>query len=89
LSSIYTLPALPLVLPLLIADVEPPVVRGCGSGCCMHVTNRHKYPIISKIAKDYLAIPATLAPLECVFSSGSDVQCSPNSIRIVFGKVLD
>jgi hypothetical protein len=32
-----------------------------------------EYPIISKIAKDYLAIPTTSAPSECVFSSGSDV----------------
>ena len=32
-----------------------------------------EFPIISKIAADFLAIPATLAPLECVFSIGSDL----------------
>jgi hypothetical protein len=31
------------------------------------------FPIISKIAKDYLAIPATSAPSECVFSVSGDV----------------
>jgi len=34
---------------------------------------QYDYPIISRIAADYLAIPATLAPSECVFSIGSDV----------------
>ena len=32
-----------------------------------------EFPIISKIAGDFLTIPATLALLECVFSIGSDV----------------
>jgi hypothetical protein len=32
-----------------------------------------EFPIISKIAGDFLAIPATSAPSECVFSIGSDV----------------
>ena len=34
---------------------------------------QYDYPIISRIAADYLAIPATSAPSECVFSIGSDV----------------
>lgn len=32
-----------------------------------------EFPIISKIARDYLAIPATSAPSECVFSVGGDI----------------
>ena len=32
-----------------------------------------EFPIISKIAGDFLTIPATSAPSECVFSIGSDV----------------
>jgi hypothetical protein len=32
-----------------------------------------EFPIISKIAGDFLAIPTTLAPSECVFSIGSDI----------------
>ena len=34
---------------------------------------QYEFPIISKIAADFLAIPATLAPSECVFSVGSDI----------------
>jgi len=36
-------------------------------------SKQYDFPIISRIARDFLAIPATLAPLECVFSTGSDV----------------
>jgi hypothetical protein len=32
-----------------------------------------EFPIISKIAGDFLAIPATSAPSKCVFSVGSDI----------------
>ena len=48
-----------------------------------------EYPIISKIAKDFLAIPATSALSECVFSSGSDVvtkkrnRLTGDSVRII------
>ena len=34
---------------------------------------QYEFPIISKIARDYLAIPTTLAPSECVFSTGGDI----------------
>ena len=34
---------------------------------------QYKFPIISKIAADFLAIPATSAPSECVFSVSSDI----------------
>jgi hypothetical protein len=33
----------------------------------------YDFPIISRITKDFLAIPATSAPSECVFSIGSHV----------------
>ena len=32
-----------------------------------------EFPIIAQMARDHLAIPATSAALECVFSSGSDL----------------
>jgi hypothetical protein len=32
-----------------------------------------EFPIISKIARDHLAMPATSAPSECVFSVGGDI----------------
>ena len=47
------------------------------------------FPIISKIAKDYLAIPATLALLECVFSVSGDVvtkkrnRLTGDSVRMI------
>jgi len=47
------------------------------------------YPIIARIARDYLAIPATSAPSECVFSQGSDVvtkkrnRLTGDSIRMI------
>lgn len=34
---------------------------------------QYDYPIIARIAKDYLPILATSAPSECVFSQGGDV----------------
>ena len=34
---------------------------------------QYDFPIVSRIARDFFAIPATLAPSECVFSIGSDV----------------
>jgi hypothetical protein len=48
-----------------------------------------EFPIISKIAGDFLAIPATSAPSECVFSIGSDVvtkkrnRLTGDSVRMI------
>ena len=48
-----------------------------------------KYPIVSRIARDYLAIPATSAPSERVFSSGGDIvtqkrnRLTRNSVRMI------
>jgi len=36
-------------------------------------SKEYEFPIIAHIAKDHLAIPATLATSECVFSVGSDI----------------
>jgi hypothetical protein len=50
---------------------------------------QYDFPIISRIAKDFLAIPATSAPSECVFSIGSDVvtkkrnRLTGNSVRMI------
>ena len=50
---------------------------------------QYNYPIIARIAKDYLPIPATSAPSKCVFSQGSDIvtkkrnRLTGNSIRII------
>jgi hypothetical protein len=42
--------------------------------------NQHKYPNLSRLARDFLAIPASSVPSECAFSSGrrlvSDFRCS-------------
>jgi hypothetical protein len=32
-----------------------------------------QYPLLSKMAKDFLAIPATSAPVERIFSGGTDL----------------
>jgi hypothetical protein len=48
-----------------------------------------EFPIISKLARDFLAIPATSASSECVFSVGSDVVTKKrnrlvgNSVRMI------
>ena len=34
---------------------------------------QYDYPVVAKIAKDHLAIPAMLAPSESVFSVGGDI----------------
>ena len=34
---------------------------------------QYKFPIIARISRDFLAIPATSAPSECIFSGGSDL----------------
>jgi hypothetical protein len=50
---------------------------------------QYDYPIIARIAKDYLAIPATSAPSECVFSQGGDIvtkkrnKLTGDSIRMI------
>jgi hypothetical protein len=50
---------------------------------------QYDFPIISRIAKDFLAIPATSAPSECVFSIGSDVvtkkqnRLTRDSVRMI------
>ena len=33
----------------------------------------YEFPIVAQMAKDHLAIPATSAPSECIFSGGSDL----------------
>ena len=43
--------------------------------------NANSYPVLSKIARDYLAGQATSVPVEEVFSSGSDVV-SPDRNRL-------
>jgi hypothetical protein len=48
-----------------------------------------EYPIVSRIARDYLAIPATSAPSECVFSSSGDIitkkrnRLTGDSVRMI------
>ncbi|KFZ15665.1 hypothetical protein V501_02624 [Pseudogymnoascus sp. VKM F-4519 (FW-2642)] len=48
---------------------------------------QYQYPVIARIARDYLAIPATSAASERVFSNGSDIiikkrnRLSPPTIR--------
>jgi hypothetical protein len=50
---------------------------------------QYDFPIISRIAKDFLAIPATSALSECVFSIRSDVvtkkrnRLTGNSVRMI------
>ena len=50
---------------------------------------QYDFLIISRIAKDFLAIPATSAPLECVFNIGSDVvtkkrnRLTGNSVQMI------
>jgi hypothetical protein len=52
-------------------------------------TKQFEFPTISKIAGDFLAIPATSAPSECVFSIGSDVvtrkrnRLTGDSVRMI------
>jgi hypothetical protein len=36
-------------------------------------SKEYEFPIITQIARDHLAIPATSVALECVFSVGGDV----------------
>ncbi|CAG8848217.1 17511_t:CDS:2, partial [Gigaspora margarita] len=50
--------------------------------------NKPKYPNLSKMAKDYLAIPGTSVPVECIFSSSTDLisakrySLNPDTIKI-------
>jgi hypothetical protein len=50
---------------------------------------QYNFPIIARIARDYLAIPATSALSESVFSQGSDVvtkkrnRLTGDSIRMI------
>ena len=50
---------------------------------------QYDYPVIARIAKDYLPIPATSAPSECVFSQGGDIvtkkrnRLTGDSIRMI------
>ena len=36
-------------------------------------SKEYEFPIVARMARDHLAIPATSAPSECVFSIGSDI----------------
>jgi hypothetical protein len=36
-------------------------------------SKEYEFPIIARMARDHLAIPATSVPSECVFSSGGDI----------------
>ena len=50
-------------------------------------SKQYQYPLIASIAKDHLAIPATLADSERVFSVGGDIitkkrnRLSPSTLR--------
>jgi hypothetical protein len=52
-------------------------------------SKQYNYPIVACIARDYLAIPATSAPSECVFSQGDDIitkkrnRLTGDSIRMI------
>ncbi|KFY96142.1 hypothetical protein V500_02558, partial [Pseudogymnoascus sp. VKM F-4518 (FW-2643)] len=61
---------------------------------------QYQYPIIAAIAQDHLAIPATSAPSERVFSNGADIltkkrnRLSPETLRYLlclrdWGHILD
>ena len=63
-------------------------------------TKQYQYPTIARIARDHLAIPATSAASERVFSNGSDIitkkrnRLSPSTIRYLlclrdWGQLLD
>jgi hypothetical protein len=36
-------------------------------------SKEYEFPTIARMARDHLAIPATSAPSECVFSVGGDI----------------
>jgi hAT family C-terminal dimerisation region len=36
-------------------------------------SKKYEFPVITRMARDHLAIPATSAASECVFSVGSDI----------------
>src|SRR5450432_1336398 len=36
-------------------------------------SKEYEFPIVARMARDHLAIPATSAPSECIFSVGSDI----------------
>ena len=40
---------------------------------CWWKENLHRYPILSKLARKYLCIPATSVPTERAFSSASNI----------------
>jgi hypothetical protein len=52
-------------------------------------SKQYDYPIVACIARDYLAIPATSAPAECVFNQGGDIitkkrnRLTGDSIRMI------
>mgnify|MGYP001544422141 FL=1 len=61
---------------------------------------QYQYPIIAAIARDHLAIPATSAPSERVFSNGADIltkkrnRLSPETLRYLlclrdWGHIVD
>jgi hypothetical protein len=48
---------------------------------------QYNFPILAQVARDHLAVPATSAPSECVFSDGGEIltkkrnRISPDTLR--------
>jgi hypothetical protein len=67
-------------LPIVPQEIEP---------LAFWKAKQYDFPILAEIARDHLAIPATLAPSECVFSTGGDIVTkkrnilAPNTVRYI------
>ena len=86
-DELYVTKGNPVIEAEWIRWLKEPVVGKEVDICKYWQGKQYEYPIVAKIARDHLAIPATSAPSERVFSVGSDLvtkkrnRLAPGTVR--------
>ncbi|XP_060602039.1 E3 SUMO-protein ligase ZBED1-like [Ruditapes philippinarum] len=84
-GDVYICAVEPPKTPLLLAQAEVQQYKECPpvpldvNPLQWWKDNEHKFPLLARVVKKYLCIPATSVPSERVFSTAGDILCAQRS----------